>query len=523
MLLSNIKPRNDYGTWTPKTTSRAKIAGMYKRIISTFYPTVIIFLVYYFISTLFPTVVPQLRFDPSNEISPKEFQRDTVAPDHTHSSPTIPLPISRKTSAIAAKPLKKDHQNGLWQDMEYADDTSSPGGVVGYTVFNNLYTANGTLFAVTSDASSLPPVSTFLSQDLNGPADEKLFRIITPGMARELFGKRVIRLDGDSVFFADAAPDSFLAHYYHFVVECFSGAWKALISVSDKPLEEMNTPRRMIIARDPKWRDGPNLNAWFMNVILPDAIIEDEPMWLDRAKSGQAYVFERVVIVDRWAAHRHSSAVNKWNKMNAEVYDLKGPLNWFEPLRQSLKHSLQISEDQVSEKPVITYINRQKSKRRALKPASHDELLISLMEIQSEGLADVYDAQMETMSKQEQFALATRTNIMIGVHGNGLSHLMWMPRGSDVIEIFTPQGFTRDYEIITPALGHNHHVIWNDTIEAEESWRAKGHTSFPDDFQGTMIPVSGPLIKNLIKRIIADKYSRKSSLAEHDKLSMEIH
>ena len=27
----------------------------------------------------------------------------------------------------------------------------------------------------------------------------------------------------------------------------------------------------------------------------------------------------------------------------------------------------------------------------------------------------------------------------LGVHGNGLSHLMWMPRGSSVVELFYPE------------------------------------------------------------------------------------
>lgn len=68
----------------------------------------------------------------------------------------------------------------------------------------------------------------------------------------------------------------------------------------------------------------------------------------------------------------------------------------------------------------------------------------ALSELEAEGLAQVYDARMETIGKKEQFALSSRTNILLGVHGNGLSHLMWMKSGSHVIEIFYPEGFTRD-------------------------------------------------------------------------------
>jgi hypothetical protein len=55
---------------------------------------------------------------------------------------------------------------------------------------------------------------------------------------------------------------------------------------------------------------------------------------------------------------------------------------------------------------------------------------------------------MDKLSRDEQIRLAARTTIMMGVHGNGLTHLLWMkptPRAT-VIEFFYPQGFAHDYE-----------------------------------------------------------------------------
>jgi hypothetical protein len=52
---------------------------------------------------------------------------------------------------------------------------------------------------------------------------------------------------------------------------------------------------------------------------------------------------------------------------------------------------------------------------------------------------------------------------MMGVHGNGLTSLLWMnpnPR-STVIEFFYPQGFAHDYEYTTRALGMTHYGFWN--------------------------------------------------------------
>ena len=54
---------------------------------------------------------------------------------------------------------------------------------------------------------------------------------------------------------------------------------------------------------------------------------------------------------------------------------------------------------------------------------------------------------------------------MLGVHGNGLTHLVMMPptRVSAVIEMFIPGGFAHDYEWTTRALGMRHFAVWNDT------------------------------------------------------------
>jgi hypothetical protein len=53
---------------------------------------------------------------------------------------------------------------------------------------------------------------------------------------------------------------------------------------------------------------------------------------------------------------------------------------------------------------------------------------------------------------------------MMGVHGNGLTSLVWMkptPQAT-VIEFFYPNGFAHDYEYTSRALGMAHYGVWND-------------------------------------------------------------
>ena len=51
---------------------------------------------------------------------------------------------------------------------------------------------------------------------------------------------------------------------------------------------------------------------------------------------------------------------------------------------------------------------------------------------------------------------------MMGVHGNGLTSLVWMkptPR-TTVMEFFYPGGFAHDYEYTARALGMVHYGFW---------------------------------------------------------------
>lgn len=233
--------------------------------------------------------------------------------------------------------------------------------------------------------------------------------------------------------------------------------------------------------------------------------------------------------------------------MNAEVYDaVPAPDDWWDPIRSTLMFSLDIPDepiaprrkslaavyeavgplhptltDQPPSSAVLTYVNRQGTGRRHLNESSHDSLMDALYEIEGEGLArmsplllsrlancldqltdlsldqrlspsEVYDAKMEKLPKSEQLGLSSRTDILIGVHGNGLSHLMWMPRGSHIIEIFAKDGFTRDYEMLTRSLGHHYYAVWVDEVYFESEWRRAGpHFDSAKtsgiDFQGTEI------------------------------------
>lgn len=107
---------------------------------------------------------------------------------------------------------------------------------------------------------------------------------------------------------------------------------------------------------------------------------------------------------------------------------------------------------------------------------------------------------------------------MMGVHGNGLTSLVWMnptPR-STVIEFFFPDGFAHDYEYTTRALGMTHYGFWDSqyvlpsilffipSLHFLLTHNSSHFTSprfpprkYPEGFQGNDIPIDGVAVAKL--------------------------
>jgi capsular polysaccharide biosynthesis protein len=146
---------------------------------------------------------------------------------------------------------------------------------------------------------------------------------------------------------------------------------------------------------------------------------------------------------------------------------------------------------------VITYISRQGSRRR-LREADHAALVAALEELAGRRGWELNVVRAEALTTAQQLALAARSTVLLGVHGNGLTHLLMLaptPR-TTVIEIFYPGGFAHDYEWTARALGLRHYAVRNDT---SATWPELPWVAYPEGFQGTDIPVHAPTVAALIE------------------------
>lgn len=74
---------------------------------------------------------------------------------------------------------------------------------------------------------------------------------------------------------------------------------------------------------------------------------------------------------------------------------------------------------------------RQAAAKRRLTPEAHGELIAAIRDIPS---VELHVPQMELMSKRDQMRLVSQADVVIGVHGNGLTNEIWMKPGGAVIE-----------------------------------------------------------------------------------------
>ncbi|KAJ7756433.1 hypothetical protein DFH07DRAFT_820550 [Mycena maculata] len=454
------------------------------------------------------------------------------------------------TQAVAAVPVDL----GLVQNFP---ETSVVAHAPGWTIFQNLYMSRGALLLLTSDESKFPDFRLMTSTGLPGNLTNDAERIptprdmafITPEEARAKWGadgssggrNRVLTVEGTTLLFND--PSQFLNHF-HFVAELIFGSWAFLYGAFadgtvkppasihfpdpsfNSPLISTSTPkidRAIFIHTDVEgWRDAPGFNGYFLRAVFPSMTVEVQTDWIDRVnattktKIDRAWHFPLVLLTDRSAAFRdpitgwytQRTAAAAWTAM-AQVgkIDLIG--NWWASMRAAMlryaggdPHEELHPTLQVPDKIVITYINRQGT-RRHLNEEDNHALVTAVEELverkNQEGKNwEFNNVHAEQLSLDEQVRVAAKSTIMLGVHGNGLTHLVLMKpnRVSAVIEIFLPGGFARDYEWTSRALGMTHYSVWNDTVFTHPN--EPKNPDYPEGFHGGNIPVSGSVVAQLI-------------------------
>ncbi|KAF7288528.1 hypothetical protein HMN09_01381800 [Mycena chlorophos] len=380
---------------------------------------------------------------------------------------------------------------------------------------------------------------------------------ITPAQAAQKWGEdvrhgrrnRVSSVAGNTVFVNE--PTQFLRHYYHFTAELIMGVqamWSGSFTepstdpdreYSLGPFPPLPLINRFIFARANAdgIRDNPGFNRYIMRAAFPSASVEEQEDWEDRVSITQtgerAWHFPLLLLTDRSASFRGEVCGSQTQRTAAEAFEemkRQGRLagirvgGWWEPVRAAVLRfaGAEVRVPDISEqmpfngdtsegdprlpmpsKVLITYISRQSAGQRKLTREAHQDLVNSMEElVRRKGPSwEFLVVEAEHLTRDEQLQIAARTTILLGVHGNGLTHLIMMQptRISTVIEIFYPEGFAHDYQWTTRALGMKHFAVWNDTYRTEGVGEGKPSVNYPEGFQRDYIPVHGPTIAKLVE------------------------
>ncbi|KAI0070552.1 hypothetical protein K474DRAFT_1653669 [Panus rudis PR-1116 ss-1] len=403
--------------------------------------------------------------------------------------------------------------------MGQVPETDIIAHVPGWTIFDRLYILNGTVYIVTDHPELVPDRALMTSKSIvikNGPEEElkrrptdKEMRIISTDEARQLFGTQAERLDGVSWLVND--PKEFVTHYYHWSAELFFGLWRTYSSLDPSIPATGSTslpiPRRMMFTHIDanNWRDYASMNQFVLFSVFPSITMEFWNDWNERAAMGRPFVFDRVLFADR-AAAMHGTNFLKTQRTAANAFALPGSVHWWQPIRNNVVNfaGLQDEEAQIALKdesaqsaPVITYVSRQEWGRRMLIQEHHEKLVSELYKLRDKYGYEVNVVSMDRLTRQEQIRLAARTTIMMGVHGNGLTSLLWMKPSpkSTVMEFFFPGGFAHDYEYTTRALGMVHYGFWGSQAFTRPDVPP---VAYPEGFQGNNIPIDGELVARIV-------------------------
>ncbi|KAJ6584675.1 hypothetical protein B0H19DRAFT_1249621 [Mycena capillaripes] len=430
---------------------------------------------------------------------------------------SVPAPVSpgpqRPPETLTASLEPRVYRTRLtWERASQVPQTKIIAHVPGWSIIDRLYVYKGVVFIVSNEPQNMPDVSAIYSKGVDIEVGEEAemarlpddtdIRIISTAEARALFGSGAQFLDGVTYFVNDTPQ--FVRHYYHWAAELWFGFWRTYSSLDPTISASGNTTlppaRRMWFPRLDafRWRDYSTMNQWILRSSFPDLTMEFLDDWDDRIKMGVAFVFERVVLADRSAA---MPALNyqRYQRTAAPPFGLPGSAHWWMTIRNNVVQfaglDLQVGEG-TRGRPVITYISRQAWGRRMLVKADHEGLVRALRRIEREYGFEVNIVVPERMTRLEQLQLAARTTILMGVHGNGLTSLLWMMPNSrsTVMEFFYPGGFAHDYEYTTRALGMTHYGFWGSEAFTSPDLPLP---AYPEGFQGNSIPLDGEAVAEL--------------------------
>ncbi|KAG8216748.1 hypothetical protein J3R82DRAFT_6963 [Butyriboletus roseoflavus] len=382
---------------------------------------------------------------------------------------------------------------------------------VGYTIMDNLFMLNGTLFAVTDDPT-FPPLDSIASsgEDSHAIPRSSDWQILSSVQAREILGPFGGLIHGVSWIVTDASPSNYT----------FFSLWRTYSALDTSLSPDALTlppPRRVFYPNVPalvgkpqrpgdpyvvRQRSPSGFHPFVAKAAFPTLGLMYKDDWADYELFHVPFLIKRAVVADEGAARRARADVPPFA---VPLVELEASKKWWEPIRRGVARFLGVAEQAPNRawlskaETVVTYLSRQDAAPGPkLRKADHEALIEALREL-GEGYT-VHVVSSEAPWVERMTAIAQST-IVIGVHGAHMADCVYMPPSSraTVMEMFPPGVFIQDAEMAVRALDGVGYIAW---------WEARQHgvnalppVVPPDEKEKDEVPLDVPTMMRAIRRI----------------------
>jgi hypothetical protein len=185
---------------------------------------------------------------------------------------------------------------------------------------------------------------------------------------------------------------------------------------------------------------------------LASYVYGESPSFADEA--------DGVILVERFGCNM--GGINKpWSK----YIDKFPAYSWHSDVHYGLGRSSNYGRNTSNEKGsrqklVIGYIDRQNTDRRL--PEEHHNWILQYGLLHSKII--FRQLHMESYAAHKQIALASECDMLIGMHGNGLTHALWMQPKRYVIEFFWKYNYQFDYSTVAHLMNHSYLGLLNGKV-----------------------------------------------------------
>lgn len=344
--------------------------------------------------------------------------------------------------------------------------------VPGYTILDNVMIFNGSVYLVTEDEKSFPPMASMVATVGNGFAE---WKFLSKPQALAHVGDYGSIIRGVSWMQADSDPHN----------STLFALWRLYstldTSIDYNGLTHLPPPQRMLFPHNRFFTDAnPDFSKHWLRRVRVDTgfhpylakaafphltmlYYED---WEDYHKMVVPFFFERLVVADRQAA---GLSVNSEQPTFSPPFDLEASKNWWEPVRRTLALNFDAYDEKAKDKKVITYLHRQsESTGPKLVSEDHDALVRALQKL---GRSRGYVVHVVSTSTTEtdwsvKMGAVVRSSVILGVHGNHLFDCVFMKPSpqATLMEFFPADTFAHDRELTAHSLGF-HYVAWQGNQE----------------------------------------------------------